>query len=94
MARTVQDKRLTDALRRALMRTVEIADGDEKKEAVAVDAIAQALILRAISGDVTAIREVYDRVEGKPKQAIEADVNANISLVDALIAAAAKEKEE
>src|SRR5262249_55634659 len=36
--------------------------------------VAEALVDRAINGDVMAIREVYDRVEGKPKQTIDVNV--------------------
>ncbi len=32
--------------------------------------VAEALVDRAINGDVMAIREVFDRVEGKPRQAL------------------------
>src|SRR5215831_2460072 len=36
--------------------------------------VAEALVDRAINGDVAAIREIYDRVEGKPKQTIDVNV--------------------
>lgn len=34
------------------------------------DKLADALLDKAIEGDISAIKEVFDRVDGKPKQAI------------------------
>jgi hypothetical protein len=50
-----------DTLKRALMQ----ADGNK------IRAIAEALIEKAASGDVSAIRELGDRVDGKPTQQID-----------------------
>jgi len=36
--------------------------------------VARSLLTRAIVGDVQAIREVFDRLEGKPRQAIDVSV--------------------
>ncbi|CAB4161506.1 hypothetical protein UFOVP770_54 [uncultured Caudovirales phage] len=50
-----------DTLKRALLQ----ADGNK------IRAIAEALIEKAASGDVSAIRELGDRVDGKPTQQID-----------------------
>ena len=50
-----------DTLKRALLQ----ADGNK------IRAIADALIEKAASGDVSAIRELGDRVDGKPTQQID-----------------------
>ena len=50
-----------DTLKRALIQ----ADGNK------IRAIADALIEKAASGDVSAIRELGDRVDGKPTQQID-----------------------
>jgi hypothetical protein len=50
-----------DTLKRALIQ----ADGNK------IRAIAEALIEKAASGDVPAIRELGDRVDGKPTQQID-----------------------
>lgn len=64
--------RLTDALRQQL---AEIApDAPEETQA---EAIARTLIREAISGNVQAAREIADRCEGKPKQAIDLDLQIN-----------------
>jgi hypothetical protein len=61
--------RLTDALREQL---AEI-NPDAPEETIA-EQIARALISEAKIGNVQAIREIGDRTEGKPKQAIDLDL--------------------
>lgn len=63
--------RLTDALREQLAET----NPDAPEETIA-EQIARALIKEAKSGNVLAIREIADRTEGKPKQAIDVDLRA------------------
>ena len=64
--------KLTDALREQL---AEI-NPDAPEETIA-EQIARALISEAKSGNVQAIREIGDRTEGKPKQAIDLDLQIN-----------------
>ncbi len=64
--------RLTDALRQQLTEINPHADGETQAEE-----IARALIREAISGNVQAAREIADRTEGKPKQAIDLDLQIN-----------------
>jgi hypothetical protein len=65
--------RLTEALREQLS---EISpDADEQTVA---EQIAETLIKLALSGDVQAIREIADRTEGKPKQAIDLDLDLQL----------------
>ena len=45
------------------------------KLADALPEISPALIEKAKTGDVSAIREIHDRVMGKPKQSIEVEAN-------------------
>lgn len=60
---------LSDALRRELVE--QMPDAPEKTIA---EGVAAKLIERALSGDVQAIKEVFDRAEGKVSQNIVADV--------------------
>jgi hypothetical protein len=53
----LRDKPFRDALRKAIMR----ADGDERR----LDKIATALVRKAAMGDVSAIKEVGDRIDGR-----------------------------
>jgi hypothetical protein len=64
--------RLTDALRQQL---AEI-NPDAPEETIA-EQIAQTLIKLALSGDVAAIKEIGNRTEGLPKQAIDLDMQIN-----------------
>lgn len=88
-----KDTRFTEALRRAVMREVEIEGKEGPQRAIALDCLAQTLIGRGIAGDVTAIKEIFDRLEGKAKQTLEAEVTT-MTLADVLMAAASKQKGE
>jgi hypothetical protein len=61
--------KLTEALREQL--TELNPDATEETNA---EAIARVLIREAISGNVQAAREIADRTEGKPKQAIDLEM--------------------
>jgi hypothetical protein len=61
---------LSDALRRQLAEAVQGAP-----EKTIAEHIARALIREAVGGNVQAIREVGDRTEGKPAQAIALDLD-------------------
>jgi hypothetical protein len=61
---------LSDALRRQLAEAVQGAP-----EKTIAEHIARALIREAVAGNVQAIREVGDRTEGKPAQAIALDLD-------------------
>ncbi len=63
--------KLTDALRQQIAAMNPNADDETIAET-----IAETLIQLALSGDVQAIKEVFDRCEGKPKQSIDLDVQA------------------
>ena len=41
----------------------------------ALDALAIALVEKALSGDLQALKELGDRLEGKPVQSVEQDTN-------------------
>lgn len=55
-------KILTEALITALHREAEAADGTVTKK---LNLIADKLVSRALDGDVQALREVFDRTDGK-----------------------------
>jgi hypothetical protein len=63
--------KLTDSLRQQIAET-----NPDAPEGTIAETIAQTLITMALSGDVQAIKEVFDRCEGKPKQSIDLDVQA------------------
>ncbi len=61
------DKLMRDALMLALKREAEDADGKLTKK---LSLIADALVNKAMTGDVAAIKEIADRVDGKAVQPI------------------------
>lgn len=52
---------------------------DDKKGAK-LRAVAEALITKATEGDIPAIRELADRVDGKVTQTIEADIDQTLTV--------------
>jgi hypothetical protein len=61
----VKGKMWSDALRK------EIVQGEHLPKLI------QALILKALEGDMSALKEIGDRLEGKPMQSIEQNTNLN-----------------
>jgi hypothetical protein len=53
--------------RNALLASLKKADGDAEK----IQLVADKLVANAINGDTTAIREIADRLDGKPAQAVD-----------------------
>jgi hypothetical protein len=60
-----KDKPYRDALRRAIARAEQ-----NKNDPHALDRIAEKHLARAAAGDVQAIKELADRLDGKPAQSI------------------------
>lgn len=69
MARTFGATNKDKPFRAAIVRALRIADDDPEK----LDKIAQALVNAASEGKMDAIREIADRLDGKPAQAIIGD---------------------
>jgi hypothetical protein len=63
--------KITDALREQVSE-----EHPDAPEGTIAEAIAGKLIKLALGGDIAAVREVLDRTEGKPKQAIDLDIQA------------------
>lgn len=59
------EKPFRDALRRAILRT------DAKSKAIQLDRIAEALISAAAEGNVQAMKEIGDRLDGRVSQQVE-----------------------
>lgn len=70
---------LTEELERLLEQ--EVPNGNGQTWAFR---IAKALVVKAAKGDVRAINEIGNRLEGKPLQAIEMDVDATSTLGERL----------
>jgi len=62
-------KAFTEALRRQCLAPAESKFG-LAKEHKRIDVIAMQVVKKAMSGDLSAIREIADRIEGRPPQSI------------------------
>lgn len=62
------DKLWSDAVRLAALREAQDSDGQITRR---INMIADNLVKAAIAGDIMAIKEVGDRIDGKAKQQIE-----------------------
>lgn len=58
------DKIWADAVRRAVMRRIENEEGKPQK----IERLADNLVELGLAGDITAIKEIGDRIDGKAKQ--------------------------
>lgn len=72
----VADKPWTNALERAL---AQYSDGN-LKAGQALRGIADGVVKRALAGDAIACKEIAERLDGKPVQAIAATVDTNITV--------------
>lgn len=71
-----KNKPITDMIRLALNEECEVAGQKTKK----MRALATQLVNMAVEGDLAAIREVLDRIEGKPKNLIESEFQGDFTL--------------
>ncbi len=69
------DKLMADALRVALHREALDADGKPTKR---LYLIADRLVQKAVDGDIAAIREVFDRIDGRVVQREEPETGGQI----------------
>ena len=79
MARTkgaTAEKWWADAVRIAVNREADTPD-DEGKKRKRLSAIADKLCRLAEEGDMTAIKEIGDRLDGRPRQATDIEANVN-----------------
>lgn len=67
---------MTDALMIALHREVESSEGKKTKR---LSLIADQLAAKAAEGDIQAIKEIFDRTEGKAAQAIHVTEGGEMS---------------
>ncbi len=74
------DKVWTDALRLAVMR--EVKKGEPTKR---LEVLAAKLVELAASGNMAAIKEIGDRLDGKPAQVIAGDDKSPMKLVVEII---------
>jgi len=62
------DRVWASAVERAVKRRIENEEGKPQK----IERLADKLVEAGLEGDIGALREIGDRLDGKPKQAVEA----------------------
>ena len=72
------DKLIRDAIMVALHRDDELPDGTKAKK---INVIATKLVNMAIDGDIQAIKEINDRVDGKATQVVAGDDDNPLKMV-------------
>lgn len=72
-----QEKPWRDAIQRAVHRTAE--DGKTRR----LDQLADKLVVEALAGDVPALKEIGDRLDGRPRQEIDATVERTTFVIRA-----------
>lgn len=75
------DKIWADAIKRAVHRQ---AKDDQGKKAKRLDILADQVVKAAIGGDMTAAKEVGDRLDGKPSQSVGVGAADNLEPLEGL----------
>ena len=78
-----KDKPWRGAIRKAVCE-LRAADGDDKK-VKALQLLANRLVTKGLDGDIAAIKEIGDRLDGKPMQGVGLDVAVAITTIERTI---------
>ena len=77
-----KDKSWRHAIRAAVNELRAADDSDKPKKVRALRLLAQRLVTRALDGDVSALKELGDRLDGKPTQQVTVDKNIQITHIE------------
>ncbi len=80
-----KDKSWRHAIRAAVNELRAANDGDKPRKVRAIRLLARKLVTKALEGDVAAIREVGDRLDGKSTQAVQVDQSVQITHIERTI---------
>ncbi len=86
MSRTkgaIADKSWRDAIRAAVNELRK--DEDSPKKVKSLRLLARRLVDRALEGDIAAIKELGDRLDGKPTQAVQVDQSVQITSIEMVL---------
>lgn len=81
---------MRDAILAALNHEINVRTGGKAKKIKRLDAIADQLVALAVDGNLTAIREICDRIDGKATQPVAGDKDNPLIDVTAIKDALAK----
>jgi len=77
MAANNKDERIwSAAVRRAVNRRLEKTEGQPKK----IEILADELVERGLAGEVVALKEIGDRLDGKATQQVQASLDGTITV--------------
>ena len=75
----IGNREWTEALRRAVHELRVVDDDDKAKKIKALTLMARKVVTRVLDGDMTAAKEVGDRLEGKPRQSVDLNVTEPVT---------------
>ena len=79
------DKEWRNAIRKAVHELRAADEGDLAKKVKALTLIARRLITRAVKGDVAAMKEIGDRLDGRPTMAVDMTVSEPVTRIERVI---------
>ena len=76
------DKEWRNAIRKAVHELVGATGEGKAEKTKALTLMARKLVSKAIKGDVMAMKEAGDRLDGRPRQEVELDMTRTITLIE------------
>ncbi len=76
------DKEWRNAIRKAVHELVEATGEGKAKKTKALTLMARKLVAKAIKGDVMAMKEAGDRLDGRARQEVELEMTRTISVIE------------
>ncbi len=76
------DKEWRGAIRLAVHELIEATGEGKAKKTKALTLMARKLVSKAIKGDVMAMKEAGDRLDGRPRQEVELDMPMTITAIE------------
>ena len=80
-----KDKQWREAIRKAVHEIRTAGDGDKARKIRALTLLARKLVDRAMEGDVGALKEIGDRLDGKATQGVTIDGEVAITKIETVI---------
>ena len=78
------DKEWRNAIRLAVHGLRTAKDGDKAKKVRVLRLLAERLVKRALDGDIAAMKEIGDRLDGRPAQSVDVSGSLGVRHEDAL----------
>ena len=79
------DKIWRAAIRRAVSERIEDEEGEKGAKAKALHLLARKLVKTGLKGDVSALKEIGDRLDGKPAQSVDLAMNVQVTEIKRVI---------